>query len=393
MFDKSFLINIFGDSRANSRFFTLLFFGVLVATVGILMAIGVSVTTNYINDTTFFLEGGWRVYQGQRPHADFSSPLGPLMFLLVALGMWISGPSSVALVYMNVLVFLAVSLLAWWLGRDRMSPLLAFLFALYAGFMIAGTHIYGHPFKYLGYVVLYNRYGIALLALVLVESFLRARKYRFRYELLCGISTGVFCVLLFFLKITYFGVAFLGIIAGWFLVGRSRESWIGSLTGGFVAALSMLAYLRFDIGAIVGDLYRTIVVYSPRALSSADRIWNAGFSLTTIVSFLSLAVIVVFWRLISESENKNSRIVRGGHSEKPFSCGVWRFCRSFPSRKYSYLLPTVRDLFPLYLPSGRLLSPNIMSVIMRGRLWARACPRRRVRVLLPFPAGGLGMFL
>src|SRR3954447_13859908 len=40
----------------------------------------------YAHDAFIFLDGGWRVLHGQRPQIDFSTNLGPVMFLYTALG-------------------------------------------------------------------------------------------------------------------------------------------------------------------------------------------------------------------------------------------------------------------------------------------------------------------
>ena len=45
----------------------------------------------YAHDAFIFLDGGWRVLHGQRPQIDFSTNLGPIMFLYTALGIKIPG--------------------------------------------------------------------------------------------------------------------------------------------------------------------------------------------------------------------------------------------------------------------------------------------------------------
>ena len=52
--------------------------------------IGAVPTRRYGHDIFFFLGNGWRVINGQRPHLDFTSPWGPVSFLVSALGLTIS---------------------------------------------------------------------------------------------------------------------------------------------------------------------------------------------------------------------------------------------------------------------------------------------------------------
>ena len=43
-------------------------------------------------DVGVLLDAGWRYYQGQRCHADYISPLGPLFALLPGIFFKLSGP-------------------------------------------------------------------------------------------------------------------------------------------------------------------------------------------------------------------------------------------------------------------------------------------------------------
>lgn len=276
----------------------LIFAGIVLLTTGILATVGVTVTTNYTNDTPILLDGGWRVYQGQRPHVDFYSPLGPVMYLLVAFGMWLGGLSASALVYMNVVVFLAMSLWAWMLAQKRMPPLFVLFFAIYTGFIIIGTNVHGHPFNYLGYAALYNRYGMAFLALVLVESFVRY-KYVFKTEFWWGVSTGVLVALLFFLKINFFLVALGGIILGWWVVGRPRLNWIGLFTGAGFILLAMLIYLRFDLAAVFRDLYMGIAARSGKAFT-LQKMLRAIIDFYTLLPLVFFVVIFVSWQQLPD---------------------------------------------------------------------------------------------
>src|SRR5208282_286473 len=50
-------------------------------------------------DTAILLDGGWRIINGQVPHADFHTPIGPLTYLLAAFGMKIAPPSASSMTY------------------------------------------------------------------------------------------------------------------------------------------------------------------------------------------------------------------------------------------------------------------------------------------------------
>src|ERR1035441_1426982 len=56
--------------------------------------IGLSGITDYSHDAFGTLDGAWRVLNGQTPHADFYSPLGPLIYLVTAFGLLLSHRSA-----------------------------------------------------------------------------------------------------------------------------------------------------------------------------------------------------------------------------------------------------------------------------------------------------------
>ena len=67
-------------ASAKSKGFTAIAVLFVVAACGITLALGLPHTQS--TDTTLFimLDGGWRVAQGQRPHLDFYSALGPVSY-------------------------------------------------------------------------------------------------------------------------------------------------------------------------------------------------------------------------------------------------------------------------------------------------------------------------
>src|SRR5215831_13670459 len=67
--------------------------GLLIA-IGLLCMVraytGLSGIQVYSHDAFGALDGAWRVLQGQTPHADFYSPLGPIIYMSTALGLTIA---------------------------------------------------------------------------------------------------------------------------------------------------------------------------------------------------------------------------------------------------------------------------------------------------------------
>ena len=78
-----------GSSQSNFSL-SVLFLVCLFIICGATAFIGAVPTRIYGHDDFFLLDNGWRIVCGQRPHLDFYSPWGPVMFLVVGLGLELS---------------------------------------------------------------------------------------------------------------------------------------------------------------------------------------------------------------------------------------------------------------------------------------------------------------
>lgn len=88
----------------------IVFFAGLALICGATAFIGAVPTRIYGHDVFFLLDNGWRVINGLRPHVDYYSPWGPLMFLVCGLGLKLSGHMADGIGYGNALVALLVGI-------------------------------------------------------------------------------------------------------------------------------------------------------------------------------------------------------------------------------------------------------------------------------------------
>ena len=86
---------------------------VLVIILGICLRTGIVPMRSYVEDMIFFADNAWRVLWGQRPHVDYSSGLGPVTYLISALGMKLAGGNLNGLGYGNALAGVAVGIWAY----------------------------------------------------------------------------------------------------------------------------------------------------------------------------------------------------------------------------------------------------------------------------------------
>jgi hypothetical protein len=234
----------------------IIFFAGLALICGVTALIGAVPTRMYGHDVFLTLENGWRVMNGQRPHLDFMSSWGVVWSLISALGLTISGHSVDGIGYGNAVVALVVGSWCFFLGRDRMAATPRILLSFFLAALVAAPYPLGTSPFLSSHAMAYNRYGYALLGLVLLESLEVARGINLRRdEWIGGISTGAALSLTFFLKASYFLVGAVVIAVLSLLLWRlARQRILGMVLGFSAVSLCLLAYLRFDLAAMLGDL-------------------------------------------------------------------------------------------------------------------------------------------
>lgn len=212
-------------------------------------------TKMFGHDTFLPLEMGWRVLHGQRPHVDFVSGWGPVWFLMSALGLAISRHSVDGIGYANAVMALIVASWSFLLGKSRLLPLWRVIYSLFLAALVAAPYPLGNSPLISSHAMAYNRYGYALLGLVLLECLAPTGE---REGWLGGISTGAALSLTLFLKASFFLVAG-GVIAvvSLLLMRLDRRRILGVVAGFFLVSLALLAYLRFDLLAMLRDLRMT----------------------------------------------------------------------------------------------------------------------------------------
>lgn len=124
-------------------------------------------------DPPMFLDGAWRIINGQTPHKDFYSEMGVLPFYVALLGMKLGRPGVSAIACGNVFVMVTVGLAAMTVLQRRTSAFYACLFSLFLVFLAVAPRPLGAQFHETTYAMVYNRYGEAFLALLGALLFLR----------------------------------------------------------------------------------------------------------------------------------------------------------------------------------------------------------------------------
>src|ERR1035437_3618522 len=226
----------------------------LVVILGISIRTGIVPMRSYVEDILFFADNAWRVLWGQRPHVDYSSGLGPVTYLLSGLGIKLAGGNLNGLGYGNAIAGIAIGVWAYVLLVRRVSGLVAVAGAAMLCLLALAPVQLGENFRLSTIAMGYNRQGYALLGLLIVESF-PLRHEEPERGVGGALSTGALCAILLFLKANYFLVGLMLAAISLVWSGRLERRRLFGLAVGFaVVAMAFLAYLRFDVSAMLADL-------------------------------------------------------------------------------------------------------------------------------------------
>ena len=190
------------------------------------------------------LDAGWRYFQGQKCHADYMSPLGPLFAILPGLCFKILGPAYESLKVLPISVTVIVTLWMFALMRSAVPKIVAVLGSLAVGLFAGGLFHPGFEYRALTFAVFYNRVGYGLLCVAVVAALLPRTECGQRTRMFRDASLAITLGCLLFLKINFFAAGCLFALCSLFLYRRNSKEW-ASLT---VAAIVVLLAFGFEIG-------------------------------------------------------------------------------------------------------------------------------------------------
>ena len=265
--------------------------------------IGAVHTRIFGHDIFILLDSGWRVLNGQRPAVDYSPGTGELLPLLMAAGLKLAHNSVRGIGYASALLGAVVGLWSYAIARNRMSWISASLVSLLLTLIAVAPYPLGLLPNMFSHAMIYNRYGYALLGMVVVESFQRTPGREDAKLALGSVSTGIISAALLFLKPSYGLVAL--VFAAYSVLLDRRNWWrpAGILLGFAAGILAMIAWLRFDFEAVF-NTFRLLAAAKSGGLS----LWEIRWAIVKgLPDFAALALLVVFVGVIRSSKEPIAR--------------------------------------------------------------------------------------
>src|ERR1017187_786724 len=226
-----------------------IFWSLLLAMVVSRACVAMYGMRDFAPDGFLVLDGAWRMLNGQRPHLDFSSIIGPAAYLPTVIGFKLASNSAAGFGYGQALVGLVLGVWAYLLGA-KLYEVPRVIYALcVAAIAVSPAQLGLSPFD-LTPAGTYNRYTYALLGVLLLECM----STEVGSELIAGISSGALIAVLAFTKMTGFFVGVALLLALIPQRTQTRRRWFGLAAGAVSVGLCFLGYLRFDLLGVIRDL-------------------------------------------------------------------------------------------------------------------------------------------
>lgn len=249
---------------------------VLVGLCALQTALGALPTRVYAHDYFIYLDGAWRLANGQIPNRDFYSDYGVLVWYPLRWGLALYGYSADSIGLARAFYTAAIGIWFFLLGRIMPRRALAIVPWLFLLIFVSAARPLGEYPTWISHSMFYDRVAYALVMLVVFEQLPISRfapQTQGRVQFWRGISTGVALVCAPLLRVS-FALPSLAVLAvGLILFGVHRRHLAGVLAGSMAALGLAIACLHFQpivflhevialgqqSGAIMGEAVRTLV--------------------------------------------------------------------------------------------------------------------------------------
>ncbi|HEX8532568.1 MAG TPA: hypothetical protein VF662_00205 [Allosphingosinicella sp.] len=206
------------------------------------------------HDVMVLLDGAWKLKWGITPHSDFYSPFGVLTFLVIAVGIDLTGSLVHAIPAATCIVALFALPLALYASFSRLHPLIA----LAATIVLIATAVAPHELRFgsdvWSYAAIYNRWAYPLFGIAMLIMAVRPSEPAGWKDWADGLIVGSCTLLLIFLKISY-GLLAVALIVGFAPIRlRGRRYWFGVLVSGLAWLLAFGFLLDWGFGHLLQDM-------------------------------------------------------------------------------------------------------------------------------------------
>jgi len=244
-------------------------------------------------DLGILLEIGWRFSQGQLPHRDYVSPIGPAYALIAGLPLWLGGHQFEAYRYLPIILCAVFSMLGLAVTQGRVPAIVASVYSLVTGLVAGGTYHLGFAPDLLTFATLFNRVGWAGVMVLAAAWGLPSRSFGERWrQIVDGLTTGSVLGFLLFLKMNYFliSIGMLGVTLALFSELRQRSGLVAIVVGFGVVAICFCTMIGWSLAGMARDLGYALQARNETWLGSSY--WNPGMIVLNNMGLLAWWCVV-----------------------------------------------------------------------------------------------------
>jgi hypothetical protein len=268
-------------SAVLERWSPALYLVLMLALCALEIALGAMPTRVYAHDYFIFLDGAWRMVNGQIPNRDFYSGYGTLVWNPLRWALSLYGYDINALGLVRALYTGAIGV--WFFLLSRLMPRgsLSVLPGIFLLVFVSAARPLGEYPTWISHSMFYDRAAYALVMLIIFDQFhlsrfepiANAREAKPAIDFLRGVSTGAALLCASLIKASFLVPGVLLLVAGLLLFGIHRRQLAGVLAGGLAAFVCAVACLHLQpllflreviapgqqFAAITGEALRTLV--------------------------------------------------------------------------------------------------------------------------------------
>lgn len=260
----------------------------------------------FAQDIGTMLDGGWRFYQGLRPHADYHTALGPVFGLIFGVPMILGGPDYSSLRYLPPAVSALVALWAWGICWRSLPQVGSVAVALAMGSVAGGIYHIGFPPEALSFAVFYNRVGFGIFGIVTLAALLPRCSSEIAINRLRDATVLVALSLLLFLKVSFFVFAAPLALAAFVLHRRGRGDYLLVALVGVACLFYFLNAIGFRLDLMLWDLWTASLARK----SSAANYWFPARNALANYDFAGLLLLqsIVCYLVLSGAPGFKARM-------------------------------------------------------------------------------------
>jgi hypothetical protein len=264
------------------------------------IALGALPTRIYAHDYFIFLDGTWRLANGQIPNVDFYAGYGVLIWNPLHWGLALRGYDADGIGLTRA--FYTASIGIWFLLRNWLAPrrLPSMILGLFLLMFLSAARPLGEYPTWVSHAMFYNRVGYALLFLIILEQ-LGVSRFAIadnavaplpddKLEFWRGLSTGTALACVILVKISFFLPAGALILLGLLLFGVHRRHVSGMLSGSLAVLVVTVACLHFRP---IAFLHETLTLSHQRGRMIGDAVTALVLDIGSVVFILAAGFAVL----------------------------------------------------------------------------------------------------